>query len=512
MNMKRYPAVTLILMMMLTAVLLVSGCNPSTPPAENEKVIYTSIYWDYWVLDPALFTHKQPNALVNGIYEGLIEFDENMELKPLLAESYDILDDGLTYTFKLRPGVKFHKDYGEMKASDVLFTFQRIKDMGADSTAGDLLKADNYEVSVNGDYEVSFTLEEPNPSFLTNLALWCGFIVSEKAVTELGDGFERNPVGTGPFEFEKAEWQQTTEMKRFADYWGEPASVERVVAYYITDPSSMYSAFDSGELNMINSENEQKNLDFSKQDDVNIITGPSNQVIGFGLNTSIKPLDDIRVRQAIFLAIDIDDFHANYLNGLQEKTTCMIPTSCLYALDGCFIPEYNIEKAKQLLAEAGYKDGFELEIVTYNDNRAEATVILQSYLAKIGITAKVTPLEMAAFGELAENQKIPMWYCGWSASVLPDDFLVRGWKSDGIFNYSAFNHPEYDELITKAVNELDEGKRTEYYYDAQRYLADQYVYYPIYTLGRTIVTTPNISGDPFTSLRYPFNFQGLTMD
>ncbi|MGI6684934.1 MAG: ABC transporter substrate-binding protein [Bacillota bacterium] len=521
--MKRY--VFLVLVLMLVSALL-SGCggNAGSDPSGDaqgekepvaaepeEKVIYTSIYWDYWSLDPAIFAHKQPNALVTGIYEGLVAYDANMKLVPLLATSWDVSDDRLEYVFHLRKDVKFHKGYGEMKASDVVFTFQRMKDLGNKSTAGAMLGVDNFQVAAADDYTVKFTFKTVDPAFMTHMALWCGFIVSQAAVNDLGEAFERNPVGTGPFEFVSATWKETTEMAKFADYWGKPAGVDRVICYYITDEDTMYNAFQSGELNMINSESSVKNAEYAARDDVKMTVGASNQVIGFGLSTAIKPLNDIRVREAIFLAIDIDDFVQNFLDAEQKKTTCMIPESCSYALNDCFIQEYSIEKAKQLLAEAGYPNGFDLEIGTTNDSRAEAAAVLQSYLAKIGINAKVSALELAAFGEKAEAGEFGMWYCGWTASVLPDDFLVRGWTTDGIFNYSTFHDAAYDKLITSAVAETNEDQRAQYYYDAQRYLRDQYVYYPMYTLRKVIVTTDNISGDPFTTLRYPFNFQTLEM-
>src|SRR5699024_9857761 len=129
---------------------------------------------------------------------------------------------------------------------------------------------------------------------------------------------------------------------------------------------------------------------------------------------------------------NIDDFIDNFLDGDQSKTTCMVPESCAYALDGAFQPQYDVEKAKQLLAEAGYADGLELELGTYNDDRADAAVVIQAYLAEVGINVTVTPLEMAAFGERAEAGEFDIWYCGWSTGILPDDFLVRGFRSDGI--------------------------------------------------------------------------------
>ena len=366
-----------------------SGGGTQTTAAAEEKssdeevVVKTSIYWDYYDLDPAIFAHKQPNAIVTGIYENLVVYDDNMEVQPHLAESWTVENGGLEYIFTLRKGVQFHKGYGEMKASDVVFTFERMKEIGDSSTAGTMMGVDNFEVTAEDDYTVKFTFKEVDPNFLTHLALWCGFIVSEAAVTDLGEEFNRNPIGTGPFEFVSATFQEVTEMAKFADYWGEAGNVDRVIAYYIIDSDTMYSAFESGELNMINSENSVKTAEYRADESLDIVESMSNQVIGFGLSTTRGPLTDIRVRQAIFHAIDIDDFIDNFLGGDQSKTSCMIPESCAYAVQDVFKPEYNVEKAKQLLAEAGYPDGFELELGCYNDDRQDAAIVIQDYLAQV---------------------------------------------------------------------------------------------------------------------------------
>ena len=204
---------------------------------------------------------------------------------------------------------------------------------------------------------------------------------------------------------------------------------------------------------------------------------------------------------------------------LSPKGLCLLPlrftegSALLYLYRPATLRrDLSDDLARRLLAEAGYADGLELELGTYNDDRADAAVVIQAYLAEVGINVTVTPLEMAAFGERAEAGEFDIWYCGWSTGILPDDFLVRGFRSDGIFNYSQFQDPEYDTLIDSAIAELDETRKAELYGEAQTYLAEQYVYYPMYTLKRSIITTPDISGDPFTSLTYPFNFQNLTME
>ena len=483
-----------------------------TIKADDEKVIKTSLYWDYFDLDPAIFAHKQPNAIVTSIYENLVTYDENMTLQPMLAENWEISEDGLEYIFHLRQGVQFHRGYGEMKASDVVFTFQRMKDLGDASTAGKMMGVGNFTVEALDDYTVKFTLTQADPSLMTHLALWCGFIVSEAAVTDLGDAFDTTPIGTGPFELVSVTYQDSAETQRFEDYWGEPADIDRVITYYLTDEDTMYTAFDSGELNMISSENANKTNDYAQKEEYRITEGMSNQILGFGLNMEREPLQDIKVREAIFHAINMDDMCEGYFEGTQSKTSYIIPESAAYAKEGVFDCPYDPELSKQLLAEAGYENGLDLELVTYNDNRQNEAVVLQAYLQQVGINLTVTPLEMAAFNDRTGSGDFDLWYCGWTVNITPDDFLVRAFRSDGIFNYGRYNDPEYDAKLDAAVNEIDQEKKAELYGEVQDYIAAQYLYYPMFTLKRSIVMPANISGNPFNPLTYPFNFYGLKME
>ncbi|MGI6684936.1 MAG: ABC transporter substrate-binding protein [Bacillota bacterium] len=474
-----------------------SDSSEANEPAK-EKVLYTCKNYDYACMDPAKYAYYQPFALSEDVYEGLVAFDPDKNIIPRLATDWKISDDYLQYTFTLRKGVKFHKNYGEMKASDVVFTFQRMKDMGADSTAGKEFGIDNIEVKALDDYTVQFTFKKPDPAFLTRMAQWCGFIVSEKAVTELGNDYERNPIGTGPFELVKAEAQQVEEGMRFKDYWGTPPDLDRVVCYYITDGNTMFNAFDSGELDMIYSVDDMKNLEYSKRDDVWIKEFPSPQIRVLSMNCNFKPLDDIRVRQAIFYAINRDDFINNFLQGMQTATSAIVPEGDKYVLKDNFKTEYSPEKAKELLKEAGYPNGFEIVLGVPNDESKNVAVVLQDYLAQVGIKVDVQALEFAGWMDKARAGQWPMWYLGRTSNVLPDTFM-KFFMTDfiGKSNFSAYSNPEFDKLCNRAFTEMDEAKRTEAYYEAQRYLKDQYVVYPFYTLTKRAICKKSVSGDIF---------------
>lgn len=484
--------------------LLVCSCGKVGPV--EEKVLYTCKNYEYWEMDPAIYSYYQTFALSEDIYEGLVSFDSELNVIPKLATEWNISHDYLEYIFKLREGVKFHKDYGEMSSSDVVYTFQRMKDMGSESTAGVELGIDNITVEALDEHTVKFKLGEPDPAFLIRLCQWCGFIVSEDAVNDLGEDFVRNPVGTGPFEFVESVWEDHEEGVRFEDYWGEPASLDRVICYYITDTTTMFNAFESGELDMIYSQDDMKNLEYRDRDDVKIVTFPSPQVRILSINPNDTPLSDIRVRQAIFHAIDVDDFIDNFTGGMQSTTTSIVPEACKYALFDNFKSEFDIEKSKRLLSDAGYPDGFDVVMGVPNDQSADVAVVVQGYLEKVGIKVDVQALEFASWMDQARAGKWPIWYLGRTSNVLPDTFF-KFFMTDyiGASNFSAFSDEEFDRLAKSAFSESDEVKRTEFYHDAQRYLNDQYVVYPFYTLDKTLLCKDNISGemfDPVSTIRF----------
>lgn len=502
MNMPR--KIKLLLILGLVFALMLTGCAKTE--TGEEKVIHTCKNYEYWEMDPAIYSYYQTFALSEDIYEGLVAFDSELNPTPKLATEWEVSDDYLEYDFTLREGVQFHKDYGEMTASDVVFTFQRMKDMGAESTAGVELGIENITVEELDKYTVKFTLEKADPAFLLRLCQWCGFIVSEAAVEDLGEDFVRNPVGTGPFEFVESVWEDYEEGARFEDYWGEPASIDRVICYYITDTTTMFNAFESGELDLIYSQDDMKNLEYTERDDVKIVTFPSPQVRVLSINPNEAPLNDIRVRQAIFHAIDVDDFIENFTGGMQSTTTSIVPEACKYALFDNFKADFNIEKSKELLKEAGYPDGFKVVMGVPNDQSADVAVVVQGYLAKVGIEVDVQALEFASWMDQAKAGKWPIWYLGRTSNVLPDTFF-KFFMTDyvGASNFSAFSDAKFDKLAKAAFSENDETKRTEHYHDAQRYLNDQYVVYPFYTLNKAVLCKDDIAGDifdPVSTIRF----------
>ena len=444
--------------------------------------------------------------MANDVYETLVDFDEDMNIVPKLAESWKLSDDNLTYTFQLRQGVQFHKGYGELKASDVAFTFNRMKEMGDICTAGPEIGIDNFTVEAIDEYTVQFNFTEPDAAFLSKLTQWCGYIVSEKAVTELGEDYERNPIGTGPYVLTKCVSEEVEEGEIFEEYWGDKPDIEKIVVYYITDGSEMLSAFDAGELDFVISEDEKQNSRYVDKDGIFMKEFMTPQIRILALNPTIEPLDDPLVREAIMYAINIDDFIDNYQLGMQQRTTYIVPECDKYAKEGVVNYEYDPERAKELLAQAGYPDGFEITLGTPNDQNSDAAVIIQSYLADVGITVNVETPEFAGWWEKATACEWPMWYLGRTSNVLPDTFFGFFMTDNiGISNFSNYSDPTFDQLATDAMTEFDEESRVEKYGEAQQYLADQDIIYPFNTLIRRYICHDYINGelaDPFGRVQY----------
>lgn len=491
---------SLLVLSMVTGLLV--GCGEqkeetsASGEAKEEKVLYSTKNYDYWSMDPATFESSWAFDLANDVYESLVDFDSDMNIIPKLAESWEVSDDNLEYTFKLREGVQFHKGYGELKASDVVFTFDRMREMGDISTAGPVMGVDNFTVEAVDDYTVKFTFTEPDAAFLTNLAQWYGYIVSEKAVTELGDDFERNPIGTGPYVLTKCISEECEEGEAFDDYWGEKPDADKVVITYMTDGTEMLNAFDSGEVDFIISEDDQQNAKYVDKEGVWIKECLTPQIRIVGINPTVEPFNNPLVREAIMYAIDIDDYIDNFMLGMQEKTTAIVPECDKYAKTGVFNYTYNPEKAKELLAEAGYPNGFETTIGTPNDQSTNTAVVIQSYLKEVGITVNIDAPEFSAFMEKAGACEYPMFYFGRSSEVLPDNYFMN-FMTDfiGVRNFCNYSDPKFDELANNAMNEANEEARAKAYEDAQDYLASQNIIYPLHTLTRRYICHDYVSGD-----------------
>lgn len=430
-------------------------------------------------LDPHKANQASCLKIVRNISETLINYDEKSgEFKPAAAEKWEISKDGKEYTFYLAEGNKFTNGM-ELTAKDVKYSLVRAS--SSSFASGYFTALD--KVNVVDDYTVKLKLKYAYSPFLNYLTLPVASILCESYVKEKGDEYSRNPIGTGPYKL--SEWKSGEYIKLVAneDYHLEKAKIKNVVLKYIGDKTSQAMALKKGDVDMV------FEISFSEKE--NLINDENftyfEVLAAFAdyipMNMENKYLKDIKVRQAIAMCIDYEGALLAYFDGNGDVLESMI----LPAVFGCdkSIKRYeqNFDKAKELLAEAGYTDGFEISIDVYDENSARCAQVIQANLRKIGINLSINQLEGGAFLERQANGTYEMCINGFEFYVPDaDSGLYPLLHSDNIettLNVARYNNPEIDKLLDDARVEVDREKRKEMYFEISRITHEELPYIPL---------------------------------
>jgi peptide/nickel transport system substrate-binding protein len=448
--------------------------------------------------DPTLWGNANGSIAGSSMYETLLTLDGDKKVASKLAESWDVSDDYRTCVFKLRKGVQFHHGYGELTAEDVVFTIERMSDPELGSLTASLLGVDNFEsVSAPDAYTVEIRMKEADPGILIDFASWYSMIVSKKAVEELTPAqFGQNPVGTGPVEFVSGRIAEQYMVRRFEDYWGEGAALDGIQISTLPDETNAINAFEAGELDLISLDESTNIVKYMDDNEVTLINAPSFNVYFLGMNLQVEPFDDARVRHAISLAINRDELIEDYWQNTQLPTTSFVPNLCLYAVTDAWTPEYNVERAKELLAEAGYPDGFSTTVAAVNDTMSQGPMaVIQQYLAEIGVDLKMNASEYGTFiTDVREGQQ-PMWFMARSS-----DFTVDRWLSSFLSseypgnNWGGYQDEEFDMLLHEAQIATEEDEKEALYRAAQLRLIEMMPAAPIAQTCSTTLMKKNVSG------------------
>ncbi len=363
-------------------------------------VLRVRIGSDVGVLDPARIFGIENQTVAGHIYNGLVKYDQaTNKIMPDLAREWTVSPDGTEYTFKLRDGVTWHKGHGELTADDVKFSLERVLDPETKSRyAGQL--AGVTAVEAVDKLTVKVKLDKPNAGLLNKLTAFNqGWIVSRKAVTEIGDkNYQMQPIGTGPFMFEK--WTPGNQVTVTAnpDYFEGAPKIAGVAFKLIKDETAAAIALENGEIDIFFALQQPVIIDRLKNaKGVTVQDRPANHTINLVLNTSKKPLDNVKVRQAIAYGVNREGLIKGYFKGTKAMGHSVLTSSFPeYTED---LPQYphDPEKAKALLAESGV-GAFELELVSVGLSPYDQLIIpVASDLNKIGIDTKITILERGAY-------------------------------------------------------------------------------------------------------------------
>ena len=451
------------------------GDNTAVSP-DNDFVI--ALQADATHLDPHVSGNGVSNTITNSMYETLVWFDENLELKPLLAKSWTVSDDGLDYTFVLNGGIKFH-DGEPFNAESIVANYERAKSDSSLRLASQTAMWDS--VTVDSEYQVTIHLKEPNNTFLNKLAQVR--IVSPKAIKELGkDGLAKQSAGTGPFILSERVDGGYTKMVRNENYWQDGPKVDTLTWRVVPEDGARVAMLQTGEADII-SPLPAIQVDKLKDDaslDVLNLGGLTYRYATLNKNYTLadgrKPLDDVRVRQAMNYAFDSEAYTQVVFQGYASVPTSLFASSVPYYAEQTPYTA-DVEKAKSLMSEAGYSDGFPINIWVDNTTiEMQGAEFLKQQLAQINIDVNVVPMESTTIADMTsapeDKTEVQMWYVNWSSGDYSADGSMRNilhgdkYPPSG-YNTAFYNNAEFNKCLDDALKTTDTDEITKLYAQAQ---------------------------------------------
>ncbi|MCQ1528916.1 ABC transporter substrate-binding protein [Lutispora saccharofermentans] len=446
---------------------------------------------------PTLDTTKTADIMLPQfqIFDGLVR-DYNGEIVPALAKSWVFADDAKSITFKLRPSTKFHNG-DPITAEDVVFSINRAAASPFVTIMASAIdkaeKIDEQTVLVNFKYPYG-----PGLKYFTTTAL---YIMNKKAIEADEDGYGKNPVGSGPYVLKEWIPGEKIVMEAFSGYYaGEPA-IKKITYIQIPDPSTLLIALEKGEIDIIDSNTpeearqsliDNKKLQYAECD--------SNAFLNIMFNNTKGPFADKRVREAVSYAVDRQELIDGAKNGMAAPLEAALLTSCPeYPVDFKANP-YDLEKAKALLTEAGYPDGFTVKMKTIDSpTYSKPTEIIQAQLKKIGINIEIEIMERGKYMDDVTNKgdfDITFWAI---VAKVPDaDFCQYSFfhseNLKGKGNYMGINNPELDKLLSEGRACLDLEKRKEIYAKACEIIKEETMLVPLFMAKRTLAANTNLTG------------------
>ncbi len=466
------------------------------------------------------------NASADVIFNSLVSYDEAAKkVAPSLADKWDVSADGLTYTFHLRPNVQFQTtDYFKpsrpLNADDVVFTFNRMLDdnnpwhkvAGASgfphAQSMGLVKLIK-SVSKVDDNTVKFELNEPNATFVSILTMGFASIYSAEYADQLlkaGKQADLNasPIGTGPFMLKSYTKDSIIRYDVNPTYWGPKPKIDRLIYAITPDAAVRAQKVKAGECQIALSPKPQDIADAKKDKSLAVVQTPAFMTAFVALNTQKKPLDNQKVRAALNMAFD----RTSYLKAVFDNTAT--PANNPYppntwSYDKAVKPwPYDTEKAKKLLADAGYPNGFETTIwvrpngSVLNPNPKAGAEMLQADFAKIGVKAEVKVIEWGELIKQAKQGQHDTLFMGWAGdNGDPDNYLSPLFSCNAVksgINFARYCDPELDKLIAQGKETADQSKRTKAYEAAQQIIHDEALWIPLGYPTAAAITRTNVSG------------------
>lgn len=444
-------------------------------------------------LDPYQMTAAGTREVMFNVFEGLVKPDSSGNYVNAVASDVSISEDGLTYTFTLRDGVVFHN--GETcTTEDVLYSFETCAATSWTSAVVEALSAAT-DLRAEGN-QVIVTLNAPNPDFLS--------YVSSVSIVPAGyDQQATQPVGTGPFKFVSRSVQENIILERHEDYYGTPAYLDRVTYRIYEDSNALFTALNSGALDLVAhlTSDQVSNLTNGYE----VLEGTMNLVQALYLNHAVEPFNDVRVRQALCYAVDVDAMLALTAGGHGTKVgSSMYPAFTKY-FDASLADAYphDVEKAKALLAEAGYPDGFSFTITVPSNYQphVDTAEVLVEQLSQVGITAQIDLVDWNTWLEdVYGNRNFETTVVGFDSSILNASGMLARWVTGSDQNMINYSDPDYDAAYAAAQATVDDAEQTAYYKECLQILSDTAANVYLQDLADFVAINPALEGFQFYPL------------
>lgn len=430
-----------------------------------------------------------------NIFEGLVKPDSEGNLNPAVASAFELSEDHKTYTFTLRDNVKFHNGE-EVTAEDVKYSIDRCADTSGDGTLMVSAYSIISSVEIVDEKTIRIHLTEANVDFLAYLTT---AIIPKDSADSQGS----HPVGTGPFKYVSRSPQENIIIEKFKDYWGKPAYLDQVEFKIIADTDMVVTNLKGGSIDMI------QRLTASQAAEVEgeftIKEGTMNLVQALYLNNNVEPLNDVRVRQALSYAVDVTEIIQIMGDGKgTEIGSSMFPTFKKYFVEELKdVYATDIKRAKELLAEAGYPNGFTMTITVPSNYQPhiDTAQVIREQLKKIGVTANIELIEWDSWlSDVYADRNFQSTVVGVDASSLTARALLERFTSDSSSNFINFSNAEYDEIFNKAISTVDEEERIAYYKELQTILTKEAANVYIQDLASLVAISPKYDGFTFYPL------------
>lgn len=490
----------LLVFMLTTLTVALSACSGDKEGDTSvSSQITIGIPQDLDSLDPHKAVAAGTTEVLFNVFEGLLKPDSDGNLNPAVASDYTVSEDGMVYTFTLREGIKFH-DGSLVTVEDVEYSIERCADTG---NGEPLVAAFSNIESVNAldDKTIEIKLIQPDAEFLASM--------TTEILPKSNAEPERMAIGTGPYKMVSYTPQENFIVEKFPEYWGEQAHIEQAVFKVCSNADSIVMDLKGGSIDMFARVTSAQAAELTE--DFRILEGNMNLVQALYLNNSAAPFDDVRVRQALCYAADPQEIMLLTSDGKgTEIGSSMFPAFGKYYMEELKdVYEPDLEKAKALLAEAGYSDGlsFTMTVPSNYQQHIDTAQVLAEQFKKIGVDAKIELIEWSSWlSDVYAGRQYQSTVVGVDASSLSAGALLGRFQSEAGNNFINFNSPAYDTAYGNAISTIDDAEQVKYYKECETILAQEAANVYIQDIVELVALNKKYAGYEF----YPLYVQDIS--